>query len=64
MDPKKIWENYIILKDCRFYYKLKLNILYALTLHKKWSFPLRVSSVNGTKLVISSEFGYIYWRNP
>ena len=27
------------------------------TLHKKWSFPLRISSVNGG-------FGHLYWRNP
>ena len=30
------------------------------TLHKKWSFPLRISSVNVTKF----GFGHIYWRNP
>ena len=29
------------------------------TLHKKWSFPLRISSLNMTK----SAFGHIYWRN-
>ena len=27
------------------------------TLHKKWIFPLRISSVN-------AGFGHIYWRNP
>ena len=31
---------------------------------KKWSFPLRVSSVNVTKSAVSCEFGHIYWRNP
>ena len=30
------------------------------SLHKKWSFPLRISAVNVTK----SAFGQIYWRNP
>ena len=30
------------------------------TLHKKWSFPLRISSVNVTK----SGFGHIYRSNP
>ena len=29
-------------------------------LHKKWSFPLRISSVNVTK---SAGFGHIYWRS-
>ena len=34
------------------------------SLHKEWSFPLRISSVNVTKSAVSCEFGYIYWRNP
>ena len=34
------------------------------TLHKKWSFPLRVSSVNVTKSAVACGFGHIYWRNP
>ena len=33
-------------------------------LHKKWSFPLRISPVNVTKFVVSCGFGHIYWRNP
>ena len=33
------------------------------TLHKKWSFPLRISSVNVTKSTVSSGFGHIYWRH-
>ena len=33
------------------------------TLHKKWSFPLRLSSVNMTKSAVSCRFGHIYWRN-
>ena len=35
-----------------------------LSLHKKWSFPLRISSVNVTKSAVSCGFGQIYWRNP
>ena len=31
---------------------------------KKWSFPLRISSVNVTKSAVSCGFGHIYWRNP
>ena len=34
------------------------------TLHKKWSFPLRISSVNVTKSAVSCGFGHLYWRNP
>ena len=34
------------------------------TLHKKQSFPLRISSVNVTKSAGNCRFGHIYWRNP
>ena len=34
------------------------------SLHKKWSFPLRISSGNVTKSAVSSGFGHIYYRNP
>ena len=30
------------------------------TLRKKWSFPLRISSVNVTKSTVSCRFGHIY----
>ena len=33
------------------------------TLHKKWNFPLRISSVNVTKSAGNCGFGHIYWRN-
>ena len=33
-------------------------------LHKKWSFPLRTSLVNVTKLAVSCGSGHIYWINP
>ena len=33
-------------------------------LHKKWSFPLRISLVNVTKSGVSCGFGHSYWRNP
>ena len=35
-----------------------------LSLHKKWSFPLRISSVNVTKSSRNCWFGRIYWWNP
>ena len=41
-----------------------LSILELYTLHKKWSFPLRISSVNVTKSAGNWVFGHIYWTNP
>ena len=35
-----------------------------MTLHKKSSLPLRISSVNVTKSAGICRFGQIYWRNP
>ena len=35
-----------------------------LSLHKKWSFPLRIPSVNVTKCSDSCGSGHIYLRNP
>ena len=35
-----------------------------ITQQKKWSFPLRISSVNVTKYAVSSRSGHIYWENP
>ena len=34
------------------------------SLHKKWSFPLRISSVNVTKSTGNCGFDYIYWIYP
>ena len=39
------------------------KLIWQLTLHKKWSFPLRISSVNKTKSAVSCGFGHIYWKN-
>ena len=36
----------------------------SMPLHKKSSFPLRISSINVAKSAVSSGFGHIYWRNP
>ena len=45
---------------------IKLLHLYGknMALHKKWSFPLKISSVNVTKSAIFCGFGQIYWGNP
>ena len=39
------------------------DLLKHLWLHKKLSFPLRISSVNVTKSGVSSGFDHIYWRS-
>ena len=36
---------------------------YLVTLHKKWSFPLHISSLNKTKSAGNCGFGQIYWKN-
>ena len=46
------------------YFISKRNWFLQETLHKKWSFPLRISSVNVTKSAGNCIFGHIYWRNP
>ena len=44
-------------------YENSYNTWKQLTLYKKRSFPLRISSVNATKSAVSCRFGYIYWKN-
>ena len=39
-------------------------VLVYITLYKKWSFPLRISSVNVTKSAGNCGFGHINWRYP
>ena len=41
-----------------------LFVSLTLSVHKKWSFPLRISSVNVTKSAGICGFGNIYWSNP
>ena len=36
------------------------NVQKMNTLHKKWSFPLRIFTVNVTKSAASYQFGHIY----
>ena len=40
-----------------------LRWAFSETRHKKWSFPLRISSVV-TKSVVSCRFCHIYWKSP
>ena len=39
------------------------SLLVKKPLHKKWSFLLRIFSVNVTKSAGNCRFGHIYWRN-
>ena len=59
----------IVIKDTGDYVKnceLHLNDkeLYEVPLHEKWSFPLRISSVDVSKSAVSCGFGHIYRKNP
>ena len=45
-------------------YYARFDLLPNHSLHKKWNFPLRISSVNMTKSVVSCGVRHIYWRNP
>ena len=56
----QVFSSMFFSKKPRTWMSLSLN----LTLHKKWSFPLRVSSVNVTKSAANYRFGHTYWRNP
>ena len=40
-----------------------ISMLEQKSLHKNWSFQLRISSVNVTKSVGNYGFGFVYWRN-
>ena len=42
----------------------RLDLYIQVSLHKKWSFPLRISLVNVTKSAENCGFGHISWGNP
>ena len=52
-----------ICKIIRLFEPNKVHNHDKITLHKKWSFPLRISTVNVTKSEVSCGFGHLYWRN-
>ena len=47
---------YLCINDYGFYER---SVIHLVTLHKKLSFPLRISSVNVTKSAGNCEFGHI-----
>ena len=55
---KKSCKNVFKTYSKRFQYMLK-----TWNEDKKWSFPLRIFSVNVTKFTVFRGFGHIYWRN-
>ena len=42
----------------------RFHCIKNITLHKKWSFPSKISSANVTTSAVSYGFSHIYWRNP
>ena len=52
------------IKNFRNLHKLNFALIASKHCTNKWSFPLRISSVNVTKFAVSCGFGHIYWRNP
>ena len=55
-------------KNCMRHGTLEIKIKFCLEhflvdIVQKWSFPLRISSVNVTKSAVYCWFGHIYWRN-
>ena len=60
-------QSIFLLMDSLIFVRLsssKFITLLLVSLHKKWSFPLRISSVNVTKSAVFYGFGHIYWWNP
>ena len=53
-----------MVSDCLATDRINRQRALELSLHKTWSFPLRISSVNVTKSAVPAGFGHIYWRNP
>ena len=43
---------------------LKIIVSIYCWVHKKWSFPSKISPVNVTKSTGNWGFGHIYWRSP
>ena len=55
--------KYLLWKSRKTLGNTSVSSLRNLTLHKKWSFPLRISSANVTKSAGNCGFCHNYWRN-
>ena len=58
--PPKLGEHGSFWKRVIAFFSKSLDLI---SLYNKWSFPLKISSVNVRKSAISYSFGHIYWRN-
>ena len=58
--------NFLIFKllYCISNFHIFVKTLPGISTAQKWSFLLRISSVNVPKSGASSGFGHVYWRNP
>ena len=63
VQPKN-WSHSLKIFLSSFFFVVTVFAPLVLSLHKKWSFPLRISSVNVAKSAGNCRFGYIYWINP
>ena len=62
---RHLFVRYLLKFILTFLYQKELEwSISVYTLHKNWSFPLRISSVNVIKSAGNCWFGHIYWRNP
>ena len=60
-EPEKLWIQTLF---TQWLLVLFTNVNPFWALHKKWSFPLRISVVNVTKSTGNCGFGHVYWGNP
>ena len=60
--PFEIYEEFQINLSIENLSKTVSNIYARMSLHKKWSFLLRISSVNVTKSAVFGWFGHINWN--
>ena len=59
-----LWEIKIYVINQDIYFLTHVNRTKIFPLHEKWSFPLKIFSLNVTKFAVSYGFGHIYWGNP
>ena len=60
--PFEIYEEFQINLSIENLSKTVSSIYARMSLHKKWSFLLRISSVNVTKSAVFGWFGHINWN--
>ena len=64
MKMNQVHKGFPVCGDCDVWFPSNSFVSISfMTLHQKWSFPLRISSVNVTKFATNCGFGHIHWRN-